>query len=175
MARRRGFVRGAVAISQARKTAWGSFPDVDATMATPGIAILVATFNAATLAVRPFTIVRTHLTIGLFSDQAAAIERQRAAIGLAVVSDQASGVGITAVPTPVTDAASDLWMLHRWAFADESEVTDRTRGATFLQIDSKAMRKVNADEDVVLVAESALNIGAGAVMAIAGRFLIKFH
>ncbi len=115
------------------------------------------------------------MEIMLRSDQAAAIETQAAAIGMAVVSDQASAIGVTAVPTPITDGASDLWYLHKYIFADESNLTDRTRGATKVSIDSKAMRKVNGDEDIVLVSELSGAIGAGAIITVALRFLLKLH
>jgi len=43
-----------------------------------------------------------------------------------------------------------------------------------IQFDSKAMRKVNADQDMVIVKETSA-ISLGAVAMHAGRFLIKLH
>ena len=73
MARRRDFVRGASAISQKRLTSWFQFTLQGATMTAPGGTILFS-LNAAALALRPFTIVRTRLVVSLNSDQAAAVE-----------------------------------------------------------------------------------------------------
>ena len=31
-----------------------------------------------------------------------------------MVSDQAVAVGVSAIPTPVTELSSDLWFVHQW-------------------------------------------------------------
>ncbi len=162
---RRGVVR--------RESLW-LFKTVTAvTMTVPGGTVALS-LNAAALLLRPFTIVRTHMQIALRSDQSAAIETQVAAIGIAVVSDEAVAVGVTAVPTPVTEAGSDLWMLHQFIYADESQLTDRTRSGQFMSLDSKAMRKVIDGQDLVTVTEMS-SVGGGVVMVIGGRTLIKLH
>ncbi len=122
---------------------------------------------------RPFTVVRSHFGVALRSDQAAAIETQAIGFGLAVVSDTAVGIGVTAVPTPITDLASSLFFVHRLIYADESNLTDRTRGQTVVSIDSKAMRKVELGEDIVLTIENAGLTSFGFVTTIGGRMLVK--
>jgi len=112
------------------------------------------------------------MELALRSDQAAAIELQVGAMGIAVVSDQAVAVGVTAVPTPITDMASNLWLLHQLIFADESNLTDRTRPQAAVSIDSKAMRKVEVGQDIVLALEVSA-IGGGAQFTVGGRMLIK--
>ena len=98
---------------------------------------------------------------------------------MAVVSDQAEAIGVTAVPTPITDMASDLWFVHQllyneFTFADATGFEDR--GQEQYVIDSKAMRKVEDGEDVVVVGESASGAGTGGfVMAVGGRVLVKLH
>ena len=168
---RRAFRPGAAAIHAKRLTTWFELKPVETTI-TEATAALVATFTTAELALRPFTIVRTHLELWLRSDQAAAIERQHCGIGLAVVSDQAIAVGVTAVPTPVTEAASNLWFLHQFMSAAESNLTDRTRNGTFRTVDSKAMRKVEVGQDLAVVVEGGV-IGSGMVVGMALRMLIK--
>ncbi len=146
------------------------------TLAGAASAVVVASLNAAGLAARPFTIVRTHMELTIESDQTAASERQIAAIGMAIVSDQASAIGVTAVPTPSTDAGSDLWFAHQWMFNEflfVSGVGVHPNAGAKYSIDSKAMRKVNADEDVLVIAENSL--AGGSVIGAAGRFLIKVH
>ena len=104
---RRQFARGAAAISQKRLTSWFQFQPIRVTGAAGGT--IMFSLNAAALALRPFTIVRSRFEVGIISDQTAATEDQLGAIGMAVVSDQAVAVGVTAVPTPITDMGSDLW------------------------------------------------------------------
>jgi len=81
----------------------------------------------AGLALRPFTVIRSYVSILVVSDQAAAIEKQLGAIGIVVVSEQAFAIGVTAIPTPITDAGSDLFLLHNFYAADESNLTDRSK------------------------------------------------
>ena len=101
------------------------------------------------------------------------MEFQSGALGLAVVSDEAVAVGVTAVPTPVTEIASDLWYAHQVYFADAVSLTDLTVGGGRYRIDSKAMRKVEDGQDIAIVAENAAAFGQ--IISFAGRFLIKTH
>ena len=95
---------------------------------------------------------------------------------MAVVSDQATAAGVTAVPTPVTDPGSDLWMVHRFWYGDESSLIDKVKPALKVSIDSKAMRKVDQGQDLVIVSEiSTAASGSGAVLVSAGRFLVKVN
>ena len=158
-----------------RETVWGGhIPLIDTVSAT---LVLILTLNAAALALRPFTIVRTHLEVEFGSDQVAASEVQIAAIGLAIVSDQASAIGITAIPTPITDLDSDLWFMHQ-PMINSMFVGDATGVkqpfSSRYSIDSKAMRRVNADEDMVFVLEGA-SAGSGVTITTMGRFLLKLH
>ena len=79
------------------------------------------------------------------------------AIGVGVVSDEALGVGITAIPTPYSDADWSGWLVWE-SFAIHLEVLDATGfdvgAALRINVDSKGMRKLGATESLVLVAES---------------------
>ncbi len=134
--------------------------------------------TTAEKAKRPFTVIRTHLFYAIETDQIAATEDFGGAIGMAVVSDQAEAIGVTAVPTPVADAESDLWFLHEW-FAGNILFGSAIGFDTFQRqsrIDSKAMRKVNDGEDIVVVSELSTGLGAGGFgLHLAGRLLIKEH
>ena len=169
---RRDFRRGAAAVRSSRLTTWFQFQPVSTTIATNNGTNLVFSLNATALALRPFTIVRSHFELALQSDQAAAIEEQSIGFGIAVVSDQAVAAGIGSIPTPVTEAGSNLWFMHHFLFADESNLTDRTRNGQFRAYDSKAMRKVEVGQDLVVVLEGG-GIGGGTITRIAGRLLIK--
>ena len=159
-------------VAARRKTTWFGFDVVEVSPGA-GVAILLFSLNAAALALRPFTVVRSHFELALRSDQSAAIELQRLGFGIAVVSDQAVSVGITAVPTPVSDIASSLWFVHSLIYADESSITDRTRSATNKSIDSKAMRKVEIGQDIVVVVQGAPTTGSGSSITVGGRMLVK--
>ncbi len=155
--------------SSVRRSLWVRY-DVRADTLGGSTAVLIASLNAAALAMRPFTIVRTHIALYLTSDQAAAMEVQQCAFGLAVVSDQAVAVGVTAVPTPLTDMGSSLFFAHKVMFANASTLTDRTIGGQYFSLDSKAMRKVDSGSDLVITTESHDN---GLILQSAGRILIK--
>jgi len=170
---RRDFRRGAAAIRSRRETSWLNIPAASATMAAVGGTIM-ASLTVPEKARRPFTIVRTYLEVMVSTDQLGADEFQIAAVGLAVVSDQAEAIGITAIPTPASDADSDLWFLHQWVMADFAflDATGTQNVGNHYSIDSKAMRKVNDSQDVVVVAEfDAASFGL--TVRLAGRILIK--
>jgi len=153
------------------ETTWFQIGLVQSSNAGTG-SLLLSSFNAAALAKRPFTVVRVHLTVQVRTDNIAS-ETQIAAIGMAVVSDQAAAAGITAVPTPITELASDLFFLHRIIMGHNAFSTAAAfsiPGGTVVDIDSKAMRKVNDDQDVIMTAEGGAD---GFVIDVMGRMLIK--
>jgi hypothetical protein len=173
---RRDFRRGAAAIRRSRETRWLSLaPSITAFSAIGGT--LLFSLDTDELSIRPFTIIRTHLQIGVLSDQLIASEDQVGAIGVAVVSSQSEAVGVTAIPTPITDIGSDLWMLHQ-IFMNEftiiSSVGFNHDGWHQYAIDSKAMRKVEDGQDVVVVAELS-GVSSGFVLTVGGRMLVKLH
>ena len=159
-----------------RTSSWFFVDPVVSTLTTIGGTIQTS-FNAAALASRPFTIIRLHMEILILSDQLAADELQVVAFGAAVVSDQSVAIGVTAIPTPATDAGSDLFFAHKWMINNLSLNTAAgydSQGGRSYTIDSKAMRKVNDDQDFVTVVELD-SISDGAIVVAAGRMLIKEH
>ncbi len=110
MARR--FGRSARIIQgQKRLTLWTQQTPLTDSIATASTAVLVSVLDATELALRPFTIVRTHLTFSYHSDQQAASEFVQIGASMSVVQKEASAIGITALPTPVTDMGSDSFFL----------------------------------------------------------------
>ena len=142
MARRRAFAPGAAAISSRRLTDWFQFQPTQFTMTAAG-GTVVFSLNAAALALRPFTVVRSHFIIMVRSDQSTNPEVQVGAYGIVVVSDEAVAAGVNSVPIPFANAASDLWFLHEFYLGNSSDVTDKTIPAVVQRTDSKAMRKVH--------------------------------
>ena len=157
-----------------RESRWLDVPTVEATLAGAPTAVITNSLTAIELALRPFTVVRSRLSLLVNSDQSAATETYGAAIGMAVVSDQAAAIGVTAVPTPITDQASDLWFLYELAFGrlQFKDATGIVEVGQLQLIDSRAMRKVEDGQDLVIVVENTI---AGAVTTSGGRVLIKLH
>jgi len=176
MAARR-FARGRGRLgAQRRETLWAPIPFTQTTITGSGVA-LVATASAAEDALRPYTIVRTHLHMSILSDQVVAAEEQIVAVGMGVVSDQASAIGATAIPTPVTDLGSDVWYLHHWlmnSFTLLSAVGFQDAGNQQETYDSKAMRRVEDGFDNFLAIEAPAS-SDGVVVSLMGRQLLKLH
>ena len=157
-----------------RQTQWigGAFANTTVSNSS----VIVTSLNVAALALRPFTIVRSRGMLYINSDQTGATEAAFNAYGRAVVSDQASAIGVTAVPTPVTDNASDLWFLFQPLMLNyqfNSSIGTMIRGYQ-LDIDSKAMRKVEDGQDIVSVVENS-SVGSGSIIGSFVRTLVKLH
>ncbi len=165
---RRGhvFVRPA-----ARTNLWLNFePAIDSIVASTNT--LVAVLNAAALALRPFTIVRTRLVVKLTSDQGAASETPFGAFGAIVVTEQAATAGASSIPNPSTDGDADWYvhlpLIHSFTFGDG---TGFTEDGVVQSIDSKAMRKVGINKQVAFMFD--MNTGVGGALFVGGRFMVK--
>jgi len=122
------------------------------------------------------TVIRTRGMFGWGTDNPAGDEPQMGAYGIAIVSEPAATVGITAIPTPGTDASWGGWLYHTY-FMSNTEFASAV-GVNFdnirrIVIDSKAMRKVDENDRLVTVVE---NMSAdGMVFQDFTRFLSKVH
>jgi len=159
-----------------RESQWLSIPPVRATLVSASTATLALSLTTEEKALRPFTIVRTRMLFQIASDQQIASENYGCALGIAVVSDQAEAIGITAIPTPDTDRNSDLWLLYedlvaKFTFGD---ATGFVNDGQMKYVDSKAMRKVEEGNDVTISLEAHAN-SQGLLAFIAGRLLVKLH
>jgi len=95
-----------------------------------------------------------------------------------VVTDQAAATGVGAVPNPSgidgnPDSDFFVWqaLVEDFIFGDATGL--RSNQGRVFQIDSKAMRKVGPNEDIVMIAD--LNSSVGAIMITHGRRLIQLH
>jgi len=122
------------------------------------------------------TLIRTRGLITISTDQTVADEVQIGAIGIGVVTAQAVSVGITAIPHPMTDAGWGGWLWHSYYsydFAFATAVGFEGNLANQIPVDSKAMRKVDEDERLVLVIQNqAVN---GIILFSSLRLLSKIH
>jgi len=122
------------------------------------------------------TVIRTRGMLAWSTDQVGADEDQIGAFGIAIVSAQAASVGITAIPHPGTDAAWGGWLYHTYFFSKFellSSVGANPDMAHSLVIDSKAMRKVDEDDRLVVVVENTAATGFEVYNS--ERFLSKVH
>ena len=165
-------VRGGV---KRRETLWLGVDETNTTVGSVGAAVIINSLSVAALALRPFTIIRVRGNLFMVSDQQAASETYQAALGACVVSFQSSVIGVTAVPTPVTDRGSDLWFLYEAMFGRFTFGSGVAfiQGGENRQYDSKGMRKVNDDQDAIFVLENAF--AAGTTVGHEARMLIKLH
>ncbi len=114
------------------------------------------------------------------TDQAAGAvvtEEAYGAVGFAVVSEQASVAGAASVPGPITNEDSELWFVWQALWAQSYVATiagfESAPGRVF-DFDSKAMRKIEEGDAIVVVFENA-DDAHGMIIEIKYRMLIKLH
>ncbi len=160
-----------------RATSWVEVTASTSTLAAASTALLVSVANAALLAERPFTVVRTRGYFFVRSDQIAASEDWGVSIGWCTAEDAAVAIGVTAVPTPVADQGSDSFfayesILGRFAFSDATGFTEVGKGMAY---GSKAMRKCEDDGTSPILTMETPAIVSSAIVAHTARMLIKLH
>ena len=173
MARRRSrFVR------PAPKTVMWIGAGVGTTTIVASSVQLIGQLAAGALLLRPFTILRTRQQILYTSDQAAVTQKTQGDYGRIVVTDTASAIGATAIPDPSSidgDPEAD-WYVHQPCmvqFDFLSSVGFHPNAGVQYTIDSKAMRKVGPDDDVVSMFSET--DGDGGFLTTRGRMLIQLH
>ena len=137
--------------------------------------VLLTSLNAAALALRPFTILRTHLDVSISSDQTAASEFPHGSLARGVFSDTAVAAGIASLPDPLTDPDAS-WVVNQGISCQFQFVTgvgfDGNSSHHYL-IDSKAMRKVGPNDDLAMIYASF--VSDGATLITNGRMLVQLH
>ncbi len=154
MARARNF-RGRSSAPR-RQVTWIGPADQGYITVAAGGATILGSFDPIAAGMDKPTIVRTRGFVGIVPLSYTADLTVTGAFGVGVVSTQAFAAGIASVPEPFDEADWDGWFVWR-SFAFEYEFQDSTGSflSTFgLEVDSKAMRKVSANETMVLVGQS---------------------
>ncbi len=138
--------------------------------------VLTGTLNSAALALRPFTVMRTHLLLTAESDQIAATEDPFGSLGMIVVSEAAAAAGVASVPTPGTepDASWIVWQGWQSSFVFLDATGTSSAAANQYEVDSKAMRKVGIDDQLIIVLENSHST-FGAEITYNGRVLVALH
>ena len=160
-----------------RKTAWIPGPFGTSGVLSATGSALIAT--AVQITADATTLVRTRgeLLIQLLSaDDVGNAGGMIVGVGLCLVSENAIGVGITAISTPLTDEGWDGWFFH-WAGnlrAQEMTLLGQQVAATArIPIDNKAMRKIRATDSLVGVVEVVENGVATLSVEMETRMLLK--
>jgi len=140
---------------------------------------LLGSLSASVLLLRPFTILRTHLEVYYRSDQITATETIFGTLADLVVTETAAALGVTALPnpSPLTGDPEQDWYLYQnvesqFNFASGVGFQGDSMGVHY-GIDSKAMRKVGPNDDVVLLFDQEAAVGAEVTTM--GRQLIQLH
>jgi len=159
MAQRRRFAQ-----AQRRQTTWSVGPDEVGGQTIASTGSQLAT-TGAQLVISSATLVRIRGRLDLTLDTfGTANDGYAGAVGICIVSENAFGIGVTAVPTPVTDEGWDGWIWHQYfnvhsvtaTVADGSNAVAVVRS---IEVDSKAMRKWK-QTDIMCVSLEALESGA---------------
>ena len=170
-ARRSGLVlRGG---RNVRETRWLLTPTSSIALSGGLSAVLAFSLDAAALALLPFTVIRERNEWYCRSDVVTGGETWGCAVGGAVVSEQAVAIGVTAVPTPITDQGSDLWYMYDQMYGKFGGTMVEEQGARKV-VESRAMRKVEDGQDLIIVFETP-SFSQAATNLFGGRFLIKLH
>ena len=152
----RRFARGGRTASQLRsKKEWAGFSSgTGVTTLAAATSVIVGSF---VVTAGPETILRTRGLLSIKSDQESADEAVHGALGIAIVSEDAFTVGITAVSTPISDIQNDSWFVwipFHHAIQIVTAVGYSEPAASLFPIDSKAMRKFHSDQRAVVVLQN---------------------
>jgi len=169
--------RGSFAVGgKRRQTEWFASANISAETALAANTFLFSqSFTAAELAKRPFTITRTVGSLWVRPDVVSPTEFPFGAMGFIVVSEKAVATGVTAIPDPITQEASDEWFVYtQWLTSVFAATAASISTQPYMEhkFDSRAQRKVQDGEDVAVVISNA-NAAHGCAVILKFRMLIK--
>ncbi len=156
-----------------RSTQWlGSADDTAVTALGSNVTLLDQTFAFG----EPGTIVRTRGTLFVRPSVNTANATGFGVLGMAVVTDAAAAIGVTAIPAPSGASDDDAWFLWTPFATDvrfDTGIGFAMDTLTVFQFDSKAMRKVHDGSTAVVVLENDTTVSMDFVILF--RMLIKLH
>ncbi len=135
-----------------RLTEWSGVVDQAYITVAAGTKVLIQSISFAEQA----TIIRNRGQFSVKSTQSAADAEIVGAVGFGIVSAEAFAAGVASIPGPLSQAEWGGWMVWR-AFHTAFEFVSGVGvllASKEWEIDSKAMRKVGANEVLVTIAES---------------------
>ncbi len=136
--------------------AWAGVAATAQVVVAANTKVLLGSFQPTTSG--DVTVLRTVGYLTAFSDQNTSDETQVGAFGMIVVTDTALGIGVTAIPGPVSQIADDGWFIYQ-PFGQGQEFSsavghDSVSGNTMV-IDSKGKRIVEDGRSVAIMVENA--------------------
>ena len=155
----------------ARLTQWIGPAIQDYNVVAAGGATLVASIPFE----GPVTVMRTRGHVSIIPESTAADVHLIGAFGAGIVTAEAFGAGIASMPEPFTDADWGGWLVWRtFSYGLEFETAASVGFPNWnFEIDSKAMRKVGPDDNIVTISSEAGAVGAR--LFTGGRTLIQLH
>ena len=177
MARPRSFTRQRGSLR--RKSTWSEGPFGTVSLSAAASVIFPMSQQAV---VDGLTLVRTRGELSVFLSVAtAALDGFRWAFGMCIVSENAAGVGVIAIPSPIVDADWDGWFVYDTGTVKGWDIIPATgananmgSSQTRIRIDSRAMRKFKSTDVMVGVLAGSDEVGAAVINAdLSTRFLVK--
>ena len=166
---------------QRRMTEWGASADITALSAlSAGSVVLDQSFTDAVLSgagLLPSTIVRVRGDIWCRSDQDAANENPFGAMTFAIANENARAAGVASLLAPLADEAADSFFVFQYFMGGNFGAST---GALFANpwhhfpFDSKAMRKIEDGDSIVIVLENGDSAGTMHYI-LKFRILFKLH
>ena len=138
-----------------RRVSWSRGPDGVLSPASTSVTIFPVGAQALT---DDLTVTRLRGDLILLLLTAAAAQQGfRVGFGICNITENAAGVGATAIPGPLTDIAWDGWFVHWTGALKSTDATPSVNGgagpSVRVPIDSKAMRKTHNTDVVTAVLE----------------------
>ncbi len=145
---------------QRRTTEWGASADATAVQnlaaATVVLDQIASSASLEAQGLLPSTIIRTRGVLYTKADTIAAAEQAFGAISMAVTDDNAAAAGVASLQAPIANEDSDTFFLYEQFFAGGITDTAGFKAPWYVQtFDSKAMRKVEPGQAIVVVLENA--------------------
>ena len=175
MARRRGFPQAGTRSTPRRLTSWeagvgGGAPVTESATVTKFLG------SALAFSTDGLTLVRTRGEfVANLTAASAAANGYFGAVGIGLATAAAVAVGITAVPTPITEQGWDgwIWWSPIYAFSGRADEVEGGLANQRMVIDTKGMRKVK-EEDSLYAAIEITEVGAASLfVALDCRMLFK--
>ena len=186
--RRSGFLRSS-GRSQRRKTSWqiGAQTGTDGSPQNIGSSVAQLATVGALAAEDGLTLVRTRGEfVAFLSATGSALDGFHGAFGIAVVANAAFVAGVGSLPTPITEENWDGWLYHRYfslqagdqlavaTAATQLNQSNATNAALRVEVDSKAMRKLETDMVIYACVEViAFGVSAQMQWSFNSRSLVK--
>ena len=145
-----------------RRTGWSAGPSGLLTLTAAGQQAF-GTTSIAALDGLTLARIRGELLLQLTSDAATADGFNQIAVGICDVSENAAGIGITAIPHPLADIDWDGWIWHWVGSIVDNAGGDAVGSGARVVIDNKSMRKTPESNVLVGVLGAGVEIGTAIV------------